>query len=351
MYTHKYFVVDMTIYVSACVIGLFAVEDGKMIAYELFSKDSEVIAKRMADFEAEKEIPELKKLIMRLKKKGKNDIVTEQPNDASVYLKENFRKLAIDLEFVRDQAELNKLLSGISISRTKTKISKLEKRDKLIIQAVSLIGDLDKILNMLTERLREWFGMHYPELRIVDHERFVKKVAKYGRRENFEEFEKSMGMEIGDEDAEMIQTYAKELHNMYVLRNDTERYLNKVVPEEIPNIAALLGNVLAARLLSNAGSLERMAKMSSSTIQLLGAEKSLFKFLKDKSITKPPKFGIIFTHPDISMGKKQLQGRIARLMASKLTIAARADFYSKQDLSEQLVREYQEKLKKIKESN
>lgn len=338
----------MPIYVSACVIGLFAVEDGKVIAYELFSKDSDIIAKRMADFEAGNEIPELKKLISRLKKKGKKDIVTEQPNEASDYLKENFRKLALELEFAKDQAELNKLLSGISIAKTKTEISKLEKRDKLIIQAVSLIGDLDKILNMLTERLREWFGMHYPELKIVDHERFVKKIAKYGRRENFDEFEKSMGMEINDDDAEMIQTYAKELSNMYQLRNEAEKYLNKVVPEEIPNLAALLGNILAARLLSQAGSLERMAKMSSSTIQLLGAEKSLFKFLKDKSIKKPPKFGIIFTHPDISMSKKELQGRIARLMASKLTIAARADFYSKENISEKLVKDYKEKLEKIK---
>jgi len=338
----------MPIYISACAIGLFAVEDGKVIAYELFSKDSDIIAKRLADFEAEKEIPELKKLISRLKKKGKQDIFTEQPNEASEHLKKNFRTLAIELEFVKDQSELNKLLSGISIARTKSKISKIEKRDKLIIQAVSLIGDLDKILNMLTERLREWFGMHYPELRIVDHERFVKKVAEKGRRENFDDFEKSMGIEIGDDDAEMIQRYAKELYNMYSLRNDTEKYLNKIVPEEIPNLASLLGNVLAARLLANAGSLERMAKMSSSTIQLLGAEKSLFKFLKDKSIKKPPKFGIIFTHPDISMSKKDLQGKIARLMASKLTVAARADFYSKEDISEELVRDYNEKLKKIK---
>ena len=339
----------MTVYVSDCIVGLFAIQNGKVLAYELFSKDPEVIVKRMADFEAGREISELKNIEARLKGKGVRDLVTTQPNPASEFLKENFRQLAIEYKFVKDQSELNKILSEVSVARTKTSISKLEKRDKLIIQAVSLIGDLDRMLNGLTERLREWYGLHYPELRVIDHVRFIKKVEKYGRRNNFDDFTTSMGMELKDDDVAILQKYAADLAGMYDLREKTESYLNRIVPEEIPNMASLLGNVLAARLLAQAGSLERVAKMSSSTIQLLGAEKSLFKFLKDRTITKPPKFGVIFLHPDISTARKEQQGRIARLLAAKLTIAARADFYSKENLSKSLVEDYKRRLELIRQ--
>jgi nucleolar protein 56 len=87
--------------------------------------------------------------------------------------------------------------------------------------------------------------------------------------------------------------------------------------------------------------------MPSSSIQLLGAEKSLFRFLKDKKVKKPPKFGLLYIHPDISTAKKELQGKVARLLSSKLTIAARADFYTKKNMSQELLAEYKKKLEEI----
>jgi len=95
--------------------------------------------------------------------------------------------------------------------------------------------------------------------------------------------------------------------------------------------------------------------MSSSSIQTLGAERAMFRFLKErKNIKKgakaprPPKFGILFAHPDINTAKRELQGKIARLLSSKLTIASRADFYTKEDRSAQLLKDYKEKLAQIK---
>jgi len=240
------------------------------------------------------------------------------------------------------------LINSIFIEKSKIEISSIERRDKLVIQSVSALSDLEKILNIMSERLREWYGLHYPELEIRDHEKFIGKIIEYGDRKNFEKFVRSMGMELKEEDIRTLQDYAKSLKELYVLRKNIEKYLEKIVPEEMPNLNALLGSVLTARILALAGSLEKLAKMPSSSIQLLGAERSLFKFLRNKKIKKPPKFGLLFIHPDISTSKRELQGKIARLLSSKLTIAARADFYTKKDMSKELLEGYKKKLKVIK---
>jgi len=331
-------------YAGICIAGVFIFDENKkLIDYKLFKKDPEQIAKKLDMFEKHNSFDELDEL------KKKYNLVIEQPNPASDFLRENLRKIVIEVKFVKNQNELNELMNKVSIIQVKSKISSMEKRDKLIVQAVSAYSDVDKIINYMIERLREWYGLHYPEFSIQNHEKFTEYVIKYGYRENFEKFEKSMGMKLKKEDIEIIQEYAKHLKNMYELRKDIENYLNKVVPEEVPNLNALLGSILAAKLLAQAGSLEKLAKMPSSAIQLLGAEKSLFKYLKGKEGMKgPPRFGILFVHPDIQTSKRELQGRIARLLSSKLTLAARADFYSKQDISKQLLTDYKEKLSKIK---
>jgi nucleolar protein 56 len=330
-------------YLAICVAGLFVFnEKNKLIKHILFDKNPEKISEKLNSFDSGEDFKELKEI-----KKEFKDLIIERPNQATEYLKENFRKIILDTNFVKDDIELNQLINSVSIERSKIKISSIERRDKLVIQSVSALNDLEKILNIMSERLREWYGLHYPELEIKDHEKFAEKITKYGDRKNFENFVRSMGMELKEGDIKILQDYARSLKELYVLRNNIENYLEKNVPEEMPNLNALLGSILAARILALAGSLEKLAKMPSSSIQLLGAERSLFKFLKDKKVKKPPKFGLLFIHPDISGSKKELQGKIARLLASKLTIAARADFYSKKDMSKKLLEEYKKKLDKI----
>jgi nucleolar protein 56 len=330
-------------YLAICVAGLFVFnEKNKLIKHIPFDKNPEEIAKKLDSFDSGEDFKEFKEL-----KKEFKELVIKQPNQATEYLKENFRKVILDTKFAKDDIELNQLINSVSIERSKIKISSIERRDKLVIQSVSALNDLEKILNIMSERLREWYGLHYPELEIKDHEKFAEKITKYGDRKNFENFVRSMGMELKEGDIKILQDYARSLKELYVLRNNIENYLEKNVPEEMPNLNALLGSILAARILALAGSLEKLAKMPSSSIQLLGAERSLFKFLKDKKVKKPPKFGLLFIHPDISGSKKELQGKIARLLASKLTIAARADFYSKKDMSKKLLEEYKKKLDKI----
>ena len=211
---------------------------------------------------------------------------------------------------------------------------------------------MDKILNMMSERLREWFALHYPELDIKNHEKFASLVAEHGSRESFPEFEKSMGMKLKEEDIEVLKFYAKRLHELYEMRKRLEKYLDKIVPEEMPNTSALLGTLLAARLLAHAGSLQKLAKMPSSTIQILGAEKALFRYLREERKKKgkggkPPKYGVLFAHPDITAAPKEKKGKVARLLSSKLTIAVRTDFFSKEDKSKELLEDYKKKLAEV----
>jgi nucleolar protein 56 len=331
-------------YLVISVAGLFVFnEKNKLIKHIVFEKNPEKIAERLNSFDSGKDFKELKEV-----KKEFKDLILEQPNQAADYFKENFRKIILDTKFVKNDAELNQLINSVSIERAKLKISTIERRDKLVIQTVSALNDLEKILNTMSERLREWYGLHYPELEVRDHEKFASEIVKYGERKNFEKTIRSMGMELKEEDIKILQDYAKSLKELYTLRKNIEKYLENIVPQEMPNLNSLLGSILTARILALAGSLEKLAKMPSSAIQLLGAEKSLFRFLKDKKVKRPPKFGLLFMHPDISSEKRELQGRVARLLSSKLTIAARADFYSKKDISKELVESYKKKLKGIK---
>lgn len=334
----------MTYFATVTFIGVLVFDTNKkLIDYKLFKGTPEEIAEKIVKYESGNVLDELEELKSKI-----NGLSVKEPNPATEVAKENLRKLAIDLKFLKDDASYNRFLSQISVAKSKTKISNLERRDKLIIQCVSALNDLDKMLNLMTERIREWYGLHYPELRIPDHRGFVRSIFKYGKRENFPEYSKSMGVTLTEEDIKMIQRYSEELSRLYSLKDEMEKYLNLIVPKEIPNIAALLGVNLAAKLLAQAGSLERLAKMPSSTLQLLGAEKALFKFLKDRKGVKVPKHGLVFLHPDVSNAPRELRGKVARLLSSKLTMAARADFYSRKDISKELLQDYKEKLKQAR---
>ena len=320
-------------YISACILGIFVIEDDKIVDKVLFEKNAKEIAKKLNNVKNTEEFKELN---------GKHNVEYQEPD----YLNSNIRKIALDIGFVKDQGELNKLMSDISIERTKLRIASIGKRDKFIIQTVSALNDLDKLLNYMSERLREWYGLHYPELKVKDHEKLAGLIEEHGDRENFPEFNESMGMKLEKQDIKILQEYADQTKDMYKLKKKLISYLEEAVPKEIPNIHALLGSILAARLMAHAGSLEKLAKMPSSKLQLVGAEKALFKYLKGEQ-KKVPKYGILFTHPDISSAPKDKQGKVARILSAKLVIAARADFYSKEDMSEKLVKEYKEKLKGI----
>jgi nucleolar protein 56 len=129
------------------------------------------------------------------------------------------------------------------------------------------------------------------------------------------------------------------------LREDIEKYVDHVLKEVAPNLRELAGSLLAARLISLTGGLEKLAKKPSSTIQLLGAEKALFRFLHGRG--RSPKYGLLFTHQLIQNAPPKKRGKVARVLASKLSIAAKMDFYGKKEKSDELKKDLDERIKKI----
>jgi nucleolar protein 56 len=243
---------------------------------------------------------------------------------------------------VSSDAELNRLLSEVNVLLTKKQLRR-ERKDAILMRAIGVLDELDKTLNTLSEMMREWYGLYFPEAErlIRDHEQLAKVIHGEGRREDVSDKKVqkyagiSAGMPFSEADLKAVQEYAKGVHGMYRLRESIAGYINKAGKDVIPNLSAVAGPLIACRLLSLAGGLERLAKLPSSTMQLLGAEKALFRHLKSKD--RPPKFGVIFSHPLIQNAPKDQKGRMARLLASKLSMAARADFYTGKDMSGKLL--------------
>jgi len=242
-----------------------------------------------------------------------------------------------------------------------------EKRDFLIVQAVQALDDLDKTLNLFAGRIREWYGLHFPELTrlINNHEVYVRLVHSLGKRENFSEknlgkhglqagkinqvvraAQTSMGADLYDADIEQIQTLCAQFLSLHGARKKIEKYLEDIMGEEAPNISTLTGPVLGARLIALAGGLENLAKMPSSTIQVLGAEKALFRSLTTGA--RPPKHGVLFQHALVHGSKRSLRGKISRALAGKIAIAARTDAFSGSYVADQLKKDLLKKVEEIK---
>ena len=156
---------------------------------------------------------------------------------------------------------------------------------------------------------------------------------------------KSAGMGFSDNDIKEMQGFSESILAMFKVKKSVTKYLGAETKQEIPNLSAIAGPVLSARLLSLAGGLEKIAKMSSSTIQLLGAEKSLFRHLKGGG--RAPKYGILYAHPYVQKAPKEKKGKVARLVAAKLSLAARIDYFSKKDKSKDLKKDLEKQVKAV----
>merc|ERR1712172_296804 len=229
-----------------------------------------------------------------------------------------------------------------SLSRYKLKFSP-DKIDTMIVQAVNLLDDLDKELNNYIMRCREWYGWHFPELSkiITDNLAFVRTVQVMGTRDNAkhvdlsdilpEEVEEkvkeaaeiSMGTEISDEDILNIKHLCIQVVEIQEYRTQLYEYLKNRMIAIAPNLTILVGELVGARLISHAGSLMNLAKHPASTVQILGAEKALFKALKTKHDT--PKYGLIYHAQLVGQSGTKLKGKVSRMLAAKAALACRVD--------------------------
>jgi len=236
-----------------------------------------------------------------------------------------------------------------SYSRAKVKFN-VNKSDNMIIQSIALLDQLDKDVNTFAMRIREWYSYHFPELiKIVPENALYARVVKLIKnrkeitQEHFEKLEEilmdsaraqavidasksSMGMDISPIDLLNIDTFASRVIGLTDYRKELSSYLQSKMGQVAPNLATLIGDVVGARLISHAGSLTNLAKAPASTVQILGAEKALFRALKTRGNT--PKYGLIFHSSFIGRAGAKNKGRISRYLANKCSIASRIDAFS-----------------------
>ena len=281
---------------------------------------------------------------------------------AGEYLRDNIQRMALAAGFIDSVERFGELSHSVNMEVAKALVHEaLSERESLLMPTVQLLVEMDTVLNSLSGRMREWYGIHFPELgrRVDDHREYAKIIKVFGDRSNITvqglqelSFKKkdaervtaaaegSMGAAFDADDLAMVQAFTENVLSLYRGRDELTEYISGMTEEMAPNIAYLAGPVLGARLIQRAGSLRRMAMMPASTIQVLGAEKAMFRALKTKA--RPPKHGLLFQHPYVHGAPRNRRGSRARSLAAKIAIAARADVFSGEFIADDLQRQLME---------
>ncbi|PSR89540.1 Nucleolar protein [Actinidia chinensis var. chinensis] len=279
--------------------------------------------------------------------------VTKIPCQSNEFVLELLRGVRLHFDrFIENlkSGDLEKAQLGLghSYSRAKVKFN-VNRVDNMVIQAIFLLDTLDKDINSFSMRVREWYSWHFPELvKIINDNYLYAKVAKFienkselsedkipglidivgdedKAKEIVEAAKASMGQDLSPIDLINVKQFAQRVMDLSEYRKKLYDYLVTKMNDIAPNLAALIGEVVGARLISHAGSLTNLAKCPSSTLQILGAEKALFRALKTKGNT--PKYGLIFHSSFIGRASARNKGRMARYLANKCSIASRIDCF------------------------
>jgi nucleolar protein 56 len=264
-------------------------------------------------------------------------------------INQNKLDLIIKFGLSDDRDELAGILQKFAINLSSMKVKETsQKLDLHLVQAVNTLDEIDEIINTIGTRIREWYGLHFPELdyllqNIITYANIVRDA---GSRENItkellsqlevpekkieliqQAISKSQGGDLTVESSESLKILASEVIKLSELRTNLSSTVENLMEILAPNLKNILTAIIGARLIAKAGSLLRLAQMPSSTIQIIGAEKALFRALKTG--TRPPKHGLIFQHPSVNSAPKWQRGKIARALSSKIAIAVRIDVYRK----------------------
>ncbi|XP_055816585.1 nucleolar protein 56-like [Solanum dulcamara] len=279
--------------------------------------------------------------------------VTKIPCQSNEFVLEILRGVRLHFEkFIENlkSGDLEKAQLGLSHSYSRAKVKfNVNRVDNMVTQAIVLLDTLDKDINTFAMRVREWYSWHFPELvKIVNDNYLYAKVAKFvddksqlsedkisalteivgdedKAKEIVEAAKASMGQDLSPVDLINVKLFAQRVMDLVEYRKNLYDYLVAKMHDIAPNLAALIGEVVGARLISHAGSLTNLAKCPSSTLQILGAEKALFRALKTKGNT--PKYGLIFHSSFIGRASARNKGRMARYLANKCSIASRLDCF------------------------
>jgi nucleolar protein 56 len=320
--------------------GVFLCEDETVRKFQLFDKDPKSVAKKLAAIQKGEILPEERALAVRRMKV------------ADVRLKKLGKPTVFDSSFIRPDAYgiepgfMQKVMVELGKVRTREPLSE----DKCIAQAIRAQDDIIVTINLMNERMHEWYGLHFPELSdYALDERYVELISKYGERDKVLEVLQveleSVGSEMAEEDINIIRSVAGTLFELYQRKADLDHYISEGMQKVAPNMTALLSANLAARLISLSGGLARLTKLPSSTVQLLGAEKAMFMHLR--SGKRPPKHGIIFQHPWVNRAPYWQRGKVARSLGGKISIACKVDFYKGDFIGDQLKKQMELRVEEV----
>lgn len=318
-------------YLYSNIIGTFVFNQNFQIREKVIFKHSELV--KIKEKFDNNEILDSEKKFLKKFKKIKN---LRQENDEKA-----LDKISDIMKKYRKEFHSNNL------AITKQQVKDTITEASLIVQSSNSIKDLNKSINILVKRLREWYIYILPELedKIEDHKLFAELVSQ--PRKNLMtkyKIKDTMGTELKKEDFSAILSFSSLILDLFKQKEKKERYLEKLIQKTCPNLTTLAGYTIGAQLIAKAGSLRSLVMMPASTVQLLGAEKALFRHMLNKK-ARPPKHGLILQHELLQKAKKQDRGKVARGLADKIAIAVKVDYFKGKFIGNKLKKELEAKFK------
>ena len=371
----------MKCYITCSFAGFVSLDENcTLLDYELFPREK--LRKRLTKIQAGTITKEEESILKRMVSKFDSIVIEtniphsryknlkdsikfeyKTPNIAGEFFRSNMEDLLLKVGFLKSGEDLTPILNELTIDITKDRLREAsQSEDMFLIQAINSIEELEETTGKMVERLREWYSIHFPELdRIKNQERYVEIVTDCGDMDSIIDSgvldsendskvitDKSVGAPISETDLLMVREFASSVKSLQKTKKSLTDYVDERMSEIAPNLKDLAGSSLGAKLIAHVGAIERLSKMPSGTVQVLGAEKALFRHLKTGE--RPPKHGLIFQHPEVRGAKWWLRGKIARTLALKISLAVRKDVYSG-DYDPNIVESFEKRIEEIKKAN
>lgn len=352
----------MECYITYSVKGFLAFNSkNELISKKLFPRDK--IIDRLAEIDDKKIVEEELEIIeevsidydeiiiesnKRWSDYDNEKIIVKTPNQGGDYLRNNYEKFKLDSE------EITSIYRNLAIYKIKKESAS---EDKHLIQAINSVDEIDESISKLIERIREWYALYFPEMDVIhNNETYIKLISQNKTKEKIIEAKPDafpneiidLEDDINPLDLEIMNNYANSIYELQKSRKNIEDYIDKKMESIAPNLKLLVGSSLGAKLISHAGGIKRLAVYPSSTVQIIGAEKALFRHLK--SGDKPPKYGLIYQHPQVRGAKWWNRGKIARMLAGMISLAVRRDVFTK-TFDANVANELTSKIEEIEKNN
>ncbi len=347
----------MECYVTYSIKGFYAFNENNELIGEKLFKEEEILQK-LIEID-NKEIPTEESELIKELSSNYDTIIIESNKRSSDYSNSKVKVKNPNQggDYLRSEYNLdidNDIYQKLAIYRMKKAQAG---EDKHLIQAINSIDEIDESISKLIERIREWYALYFPEMDLIkNNETYIKLIYENKTKEEIinaksDAFPSDMldiEDDINPEDLNIMNNYAKSIYELQQTRKNIINYIDSKMDSIAPNLKLLVGSSLGAKLISHAGGLKRLATYPSSTVQIMGAEKALFRHLK--SGDHPPKYGLIYQHPQVRGAKWWNRGKIARLLAGRISLAVRKDVFT-HDFNPEIFNEFSDRVEEIEKNN